>query len=130
MKQPGSQARSRLPAWHRLRPTAAASALGLPLAAGWRTCPLPCERKAGGRAGRMPEEAWFGQPGFQAHGWPRLGHHLRTAARRNALRSSFAAGCSSYPLLCGKGGRRVGGPEIQIKSFIYKRLINTLSLFC
>ena len=49
---------------HRLRPAAARLARLGSLAAGWRTFPLPYERRAGGRAGQIPGEAGFRAAGI------------------------------------------------------------------
>jgi hypothetical protein len=71
-------------------------ALVSPLAAGWRTCPLPCERRAGGRAGLMPEEA--GIWGVGISGSQQIPAEPSPASRR-PVHSALSLPCSKLALL-------------------------------
>jgi hypothetical protein len=62
----------------------AVRACGDPVRAGWLVLQAIVDCGAGGRAGLMPEDAWFRQPGFQAHSRPYVGSIAHVPVARRA----------------------------------------------
>ena len=111
--QPGFRARSRPRPGHRPRP-AAPGALGSLFVAGWRTCPLPCERWQGGRAGPMPGDAGIRHSGFQDRSRSRLALRLPSLFGRCFLLPGGPGGwrACSYAIWAGfPGSARSLGQE-------------------